>query len=177
MRVNRARRSRSILIGAIVVFAMAVAPGAFARGHVGISIGFSGPGYSVGYSDFGHGRHGWSGSFYSGYGYGRGYGGYGYGAYYPSYYAPIVDRGYYYDYPRHYRANVGPYYRDDPYYRYDRPVVRRVVHRTVRYYDRDDRDHHRGRDGYRSDSYRNDRDYRRRDDSYGRGGGYYDRGN
>ncbi len=183
MRVTLNQRLRVLLGAAVVSVAMLAAPAAFARdhgrghGHLGISIGFSGPGYSIGYSDFGHGRRGWGGSLYTGY---AGYGGYGYGNYYrPSYYAPIVDRGYYYSYPAYYPTYYGPTYYGGYYGSYDshRPVTRRVVHRTVRYYDRDDRDHrHRRHDGYRGDSYRNDRDYRRRDDAYGRGGGYYDRG-
>jgi hypothetical protein len=168
MRVPRNNRSRSVLIAVMIVFAMALSPAVFARdhgrghGHIGVRIGFAGPGYSVGYSDYGRGRHGWGGSLYSGYGYG------GYGGYYAPAYYPVVNRGYYYDSPAYY-----PTY--GSYYRYDRPVVRRVVHREVRYYDdHDRRDDHR-RDGYRYDSYRNDRDYRRRDDSYGKAS-YYDRG-
>ena len=173
MRVTPIHRLRSLFAAAIVAVAMLATPLAFARdhgrghGHLGISIGFSGPGYSVGYSDFGHGRRGWGGSFYGGYG---GYGGY----YRPSYYAPIVDRGYYYAYPAYTPSYYGGYY--GSYDHYPRPVTRRVVHRTVRYYDRDDRHHRHGHDGYRGDSYRNDREYRRRDEAYGRSSGYYDRG-
>lgn len=166
-------RSQAVLVAVIAVLALLLSPAAFARGNVGVSIGFSGPGYSIGFSDYGRGHRGWSGAAYGGYGYGHGY---GYGGHYsptyyaPTYYAPvyarhaypIVDRGYYYDYPRHSRGH----------YRHDRPIKRRVVQREVRYYD----DHHgRGHDGYRNDSYRNDRDYQRRDESYGRAS-YYDRG-
>lgn len=164
MRVLPIRRSQAFFIAAIALVALALAPSAFARGHVGVSIGFSGPGYSIGYSDYGRGHRGWGGAAWGGHGYGYG------GHYAPTYYAPayarysypIVDRGYYYDYARHSRVH----------YRYDRPIKRRVVHREVRYYD----DHRSNRnDGYRSDSYRNDRDYQRRDESYGRAS-YYDRG-
>lgn len=172
------RFHRSVLVAAVALLALAFAPGAFARGHTSVSIGFSGPGYSIGYSDWGRGHGGWGASFYGGGYYG---GGYGYG------YAPIVDRGYYYRHPSYYPSYYPTYYpsygygydygygRSYPrsYYRHDRPVVRRVVHYND-YDRRDDRRHDRDYD--RRDSYRNDRDYSRRDRDYGRGG-YYDRRN
>lgn len=183
MFVSPRRGSPAFLVAAIVLFAMSIAPTAFARGHVGVSIGFSGPGYSIGYADYGRGYRGWSGAAYGGYGSYGGYGAYdthgsfggygGYGSYgyggghfapaYTGHSYPIVDRGYYYDFPRY--SNV--------YYRTERPLTRRVVRREVRYYDvqRNSRD-----DGYRGDSYRNDQQYQRREQSYGRAS-YYDRDN
>lgn len=159
---TRFRATRLGFLAALAVLAMALAPAAFARGHV--SIGLYGPGYSVGYSDCRHcGGRGW----YPGGPYGNGY--YGYAPYRTSYRhsAPYPYYGYsgYTSYPSYYYG--GPVYRDDY-----RPVVtRRVVHREVRYYDRDDRRPVR----YSRDTYRNDRDYGRdRDRGYSRASYYRD---
>ena len=166
------RFHRSILVAVIALAALAFAPGAFARGHhTSFSIGFSGPGYSIGYSDWGRGHGHWGASFYPSYGYGyydspRHYG--------PYRYPRVVDRGYWYSQPSYYYPGAysypGSYYYPS-YSKYDRrydrprPVTRRVVrHVEVR--------HH---DGYYDrGSYRNHDQYDRRDRAYGRSG-YYDR--
>lgn len=160
MLVSRRTGSRMVLAALMLVASMVIAPSAFARGHshTSWSIGFSGPGYSVGYSDCRHcGRGYWSGNVYGGY-YAPVYSGYpSYASYGPSYY----------DYPAYYGGyGYAPRYPVN----HHRPVTRRVVTREVRYYDDRGR-----RDNYRRDSYRNDRDYDRRDRSYQRAS-YYDRG-
>lgn len=94
----------SLLIGA----GFALAPAAFARGHVGISIGL--PGLSLGYSDC---RHCYGGGYYGG-----GYFGGAYGAAYyapapvyyapaPVYYGPAASYGVAYD---NYPGYRGAYY-------------------------------------------------------------------
>ena len=98
------RKTRLSIFSAALalVAALLIAPSAFARGghhgghnNWGVSIGFSGPGYSIGYSDCRHCGRGYvSGSFY--------------GGYYPGYYAPAYTSSYYYD---------GPYY-GSSYYAY-----------------------------------------------------------
>jgi hypothetical protein len=149
---------RKLIAAGMLVASILIAPSAFARGHShsSWSIGFSGPGYSVGYSDCRHcgGGH-WSGNFYGGY-YSPVYSGY------PSYvgYGPV-----YYDYPRYYDGYVTRY----PVIHH-RPAVRRVVTREVRYYN----DHGR-RDHHRRDTYRNDHYYDRDGRAYQRAS-YYDRG-
>lgn len=159
MSVSRTIRSRLVLAAMMLFASVALAPNAFARGHGHAwSIGFSGPGYSIGYSDCRHcGRSNWGGNYYGG-SYVSVYSGYpSYASYGPSYYDSPV---YYPSYGTSYR----PYYHDRPH----RHVTRRVVTREVRYYD--DR-------GHRSSNqrYRNDRDYDRRDRGYERAS-YYDRG-
>lgn len=158
MSAVRISRFRLALFGLLAAFALTLAPSAFARSHVGVSIGFAGPGYSVGYSSC---RHcGWGGY------------GYGYGGYYGGYYAPSVSYTYaapYYGYsygPSYYESSYyGPSYYGPSNYRpsygvvyHDRaPVHRRSTVREVRYYD--------------------DRGYARdRHDGYRERGRYYDRG-
>lgn len=125
---------KSVGFALTAVIALAAAPSAFARSHTSVSIGFSGPGYSVGYTDCHHcggwGRsHGYA-SFYSG------------GYYAPSYYAPTYYGPAYY--PAYYdevvieRPVYRSYYRGGGYYHYDR------YHDGYRHHDRD-RYHHRDR--------------------------------
>jgi hypothetical protein len=161
MFVPRKNRSRAAFAAILLfVVAMFMAPSAFARGHVGVSIGFSGPGYSIGYSDCRHCGGGyWGGSVYGGGYYAPGYASYAYPSYGPAYYN---------SYPAYYPSYGSSYYYSDRHYR---PVNRRVVHRDVRYYDDRGR-----RDDYRRDSYRNDRSYSGRDGQYRRAS-YYDRRN
>ena len=106
-------RFRVLAAGLFLIFALALAPAAFAR-HYGYSIGVSGPGYSVGYSDCHH----------CGYHHDHGYVSVGlYDSYAPVYYGPA-----YYDYPSTYVVYERPcrtrYYERDRYY-----------HRHHRYYD------------------------------------------
>ena len=76
------RGFRAMVLGLLVAAGLALAPAAFARGHV--SIGINLPGVSVGYWG-GHHSHGYVGA-----------GGY-YGGYYaPTYYAPAYYDDYYY---------------------------------------------------------------------------------
>lgn len=141
------RGIRSIVLGVLVASGIALAPSAFARGHVSVGIGL--PGLSVGWSDCRHCGHGWAGNYYSG-GY---YGGYYAPAYYsysPAYYAPD-----YYG-PSYYGAG----YYAPSYYGHPRGSV---------YYYRDRPSHYYGRDG-RHDS----RDYGRRASYYDRGRDYRD---
>lgn len=183
----RNTRFRVFSAAIALVFAMLVAPSAFARGghhgghhnNWGVSIGFAGPGYSIGYSDCRHCGSGYvSGSFYGGYGSGY-YGGYGsgyYGGYSSGYYAPVYSSSYYYDAPYYgvtYYNSYPAYYPSYRPYRHHRPVTRRVVRYDNYYYNDRGRDHHRG-DGYRSDRSRHGRDYGDRDRRYSRAA-YYDR--
>ena len=112
----RKRGFRAMVLGLLVTAGLALAPAAFARGHIGI--GISVPGVSVGY---------WGGNrgFVGVGGYGGYYGGYYGPAYYDGYYAPAYYNGYYaapypaygvvynsgYYYPNHYYR--GGYYRHD----------------------------------------------------------------
>jgi hypothetical protein len=108
----RKRGFRAMVLGLLVTAGLALAPAAFARGHIGI--GISVPGVSVGY---------WGGNrgFVGVGGYGGYYGGYYAPAYYDDYYAPaygvvyggpVIRAGYPYHYYR------GGYYRHDRgYYR------------------------------------------------------------
>jgi len=172
MLFTRTRQIRLFSAAAALIVAMLFAPSAFARGghhghhggshhnNWGISLGFSGPGYSIGYSDCRHCGSGYvSGNFYGGYG---GYGGYGYNSYYPAYYDSYYYPGYsvgYYDYPS---------------YRH-RPVTRRIV-RYNTYYDDGPRRHdgyHRGGRSHGRDS----GDYGDRDRGYSSRAAYYDRRN
>ena len=184
-------RIRLFSAAAAMLVALLLAPGAFARGNHdnwNVSVGFAGPGYSIGYTDCRNCGRGYvsgsfsSGNFYSGYGgYGSyaGYGGYGsyadyggYGGYggahyssshypapYNSYY-PSYGAVYYNSYPSHRRGN-----------RHYRPVTRRVVH-YENYYSEDHRDSRSYRDDRHrnADRYDNDRGYSRR-------AAYYDRRN
>lgn len=158
---------RSGLLAALVAFAAMFAPSALARDNWGVSIGFAGPGYSVGYSDCRHcGRGAWSAGFYGG----------GYGYHRPSYagyYAyPSYSPRHYYSYPAYYPAYYPSYgyaYYDRPRHRSHRPP-KRIVHQEVRYHE----SRHDRRDGYYSrDTYRNDRDYGR-DRGYARANYYRD---
>jgi hypothetical protein len=141
----RKRGFRALVLGLLVTAGLALAPAAFAGGHV--SIGINLPGVSLGYWG-GHHGHGYVsvGGYYGGGYYG---GGYYSPAYYDSYYyapAPV----YYAPAPAYY----GSYY--------SAPVYR--SHYRTRYYDRGgdsryNRDYGRG--------YDNDRGYHRA--GYGRG--------
>jgi hypothetical protein len=127
----------------LLAAAFFAAPSAMARSSWSVSIG--GPGFGIGYSDYGH-RHGWGGN------YGYAYGGYGYGypgGYYPAYYAAPV---YYYGgyYPSYYPGYSTVVY-------YDRPVRRGYYRNSYRGYR-----HH---DGYRND-------YGHRSSYYDRSGYY-----
>ncbi|SFN26259.1 hypothetical protein [Dokdonella immobilis] len=177
------RNARFSVFSAAValILALFVAPSAYARGghhgghhgghgsNWGVSIGFAGPGYSIGYSDCRHCGGGYvSGSFYGGY-YG---GGYPVGYYGPSYsssyydYYPSYGTSYYYSYPAYY-----------PSYRHYRHAPRRVVHYDGYYRDHDRGRDHRRHDGYRGDSRHHDRDYSRHDRGYSSRAAYYDRRN
>lgn len=129
---TRNRGLRAMLLGLLATAGLALAPSAFARGHV--SIGIDLPGLSVGY---------WGGH------HGRGYVDVGVGGYYGGgYYAPAYYDSYYY-------APAPVYY--GAYY--SAPVYR--SHYRTRYHDRDDdpryyRDYDRGYDndrGYRRAGY------------------------
>ena len=189
-----AGRVRTLGVAALLACATMFAPAAFARGghhsNWGVSIGFSGPGYSVGYSDCRHCGGGYfSGSVYGGYypggyyggGWSNGYNGGYYSSHYPSSYYryPSSYYGGYYGsyYSPSYYYQGGPWYGD--YYRTthvrrsyhrERPVVVRRVVRYDDYYD-DDR---RGRD-YDDGSYYPGRDYGDRDRQYLQRASYYDR--
>ena len=101
---------RFALFGLLVAAGFALAPAAFARGHLSIGVNLGFPGVSLGYSDC---RHcGWGGNYY--------YGG-GYATYYaPSYYAaPVYYGPSYYSYPAYssvyYSAPVGRVHYSDRY--------------------------------------------------------------
>lgn len=167
LQTSSSRRIRLVSGLVALVAALMFAPSAFARdGHHGrghnnwgISLGFSGPGYSIGYSDCRHCGGGYgSVSFYSGY---SGYGGYG-GYYAPAYYPAYYDN---YSYP-----SYGAVYYSYPAYRHYRPVTRRVVRYDNYYYD-----DYRGRDRHRDSHRRDSRDYAERDRGYSRRAAYYDR--
>lgn len=165
-----------------VLAALMFAPSAFARGHHnnwGISLGFSGPGYSIGYSDCRHCGRGYvSGSIYGGYSpgyYGSSYSSSYYGGsyspgYYDSYYA--YSPGYYNSYYPSYGSSYYGYSWYRPYSHHRRVVSRRVV-RYDNYYDNDRRDHRRGHDDRRERSHRSGDD----DRGYSRRAAYYDRRN
>lgn len=76
---------RSLIAAGLLLAGAIAAPVAFARSHVSIGLGFSGPGYSVGYNNCGHCY----------YGYGAAYPAYYSDYYYPAYYEPAP--AYYYD--------------------------------------------------------------------------------
>lgn len=143
---NNKRQFGKFAFAMLIVGGMALAPSAFARGH--ISVGINVPGLSIGY--WGGSR--WHDHAYVGVGYGPSYYS-GYYApapvYYDSYYAPgpVV----YYSGPAYY----GSYYDDDGYYGHGRyrDYDRRGYDRGYRGrgdYDRGDR-HYRARDSYRGD--------------------------
>jgi hypothetical protein len=91
------RGFRAMVLGLLVAAGLALAPAAFARGHVGIGISL--PGVSVGYSG-GH----------------RGF--VGVGGYYGGYYAPAYYDPYYYaPYPAYGVVYSGPGYYSHNYYR------------------------------------------------------------
>ena len=197
MLFSSARRIRLAPVLLALLAALMFAPSAFARGHHnnwGVSLGFSGPGYSIGYSDCRNCGRGYvSGNFYGGYsggyggynggygGYNGGYGGYysGYGNYYGSYGGGYYSSSYYPTYYNTYYPSYGAVYYDYPSYRRNyRPVTRRVVR-----YDNSRYNDYRGRDSYRDDR-RDDRrderrhdsrDYAERDRGYSRRAAYYDR--
>jgi hypothetical protein len=168
------RRIRFYSVIAALAVALMFAPSAFARGghhggghhggghyggghsNWGISLGFSGPGYSIGYSDCrGCGGGYVSGSYYGGYSSG--------------YYAPTYYPSYYDYYPSYGSAYYGyPVYRD---YRHHRSGPRRTV-RYDGYYDR----HYRG-DHDRDDRRHSSRGYGDHDRGYARRSAYYDRRN
>lgn len=117
----RKRGFRALVLGLLAAAGLALAPAAFARGHIGVGIYL--PGVSIGYGGCRH-----CGGF-AGVGYG-GYGGY-YGGYYapvPVYYDAYYDAPYYPAYTgvvvhgdyynRHHYYRGGYYYRDRGYYRY-----------------------------------------------------------
>ena len=138
---NMRDKVRLALFGLLIGAGFALAPAAFARGHVSLGVSIGLPGLSLGYSDC---RHCYGG----GYGYGAGY--YG-GVYYapaPVYYSPAPV---YYG-PSYYGASYNSY----PVYRsyYNSGPVRRG------YYDGGRHD----RRGYQ------DRDHGRRASYYDRGG-------
>jgi hypothetical protein len=90
--ISRKRGFRAMLLGVVAAAGVALAPAAFAGGHVGI--GINAPGVSVGYWGGHHGRGfvdvgvGGYGGYYGGY--------YAPGYYYDPYYAPVVYSSYYY---------------------------------------------------------------------------------
>lgn len=177
MRHSIVRSSRGLFLLAAVLLSFLMAPAALARdhhSHWGVSLGFSGPGYSIGYSDCRHCGGGyWSGSFYGGGYYGGGYGGGYYGGYYsPSYYPSYGSYSYspsYYDYG-YYPSYGRVYHRTTV-----RPVVRRVVH-TRRYVDDDyyDNDGYVSERRYEDEHYRNRGQYYERDRRYSSRAAYYD---
>lgn len=128
----RKRGFRALVLGMLVAAGLALAPTAFAGGHV--SIGINLPGVSLGY---------WGGRHHGGYVDVGGY--YGGGYYGGGYYSPAYYDSYYYYAP-------APVYYDS--YYYSAPVVYRSHYRTG-YYDRGgdpryNRDYDRGyhRSGY-----------------------------
>jgi len=123
---------KSVGLALIAVVALAAAPSAFARSHTSVSIGFSGPGYSVGYTDCHH--CGWGGRSYGHVGF------YGGGYYAPAYYAPAY-------YPDYYDTVV-----------YERPVYR-TYYRGGGYYHDGYRHHDYGHHDYRGDHHRGHGDH------------------
>lgn len=173
-------RIRLASLLAIVVAAFLLAPSAFARGHHnswGISLGFAGPGYSIGYNDCRHcGGSYVIGNFYGGYSSPGYYG----GSYYGSSYSPGYYGGYSsyspgyssYGYPSYGYPSYGASYNYYPSRRSNRHHRRTVTRRVVQYdtyYTNDRRDHRSSRS---SRSHRNSR----RSNSYGYGYGDRDRG-
>ncbi|MCW5579316.1 MAG: hypothetical protein KIS89_11785 [Dokdonella sp.] len=135
------KQLRNWVLGLLFATGIALAPTAFARGHV--SVGISLPGLSIGWSDCRHCGYGygWAGN----YGYGGYYGGYG-GYYMPAYYRPRTYYAPVYYAPAYYGpAYYGAYYDRGP----------RVIHRTVYV------DDYRGDYGHRSRYYDRDGYYRR----------------
>lgn len=86
---------RYALIGLLVTAGFALAPSAFARGHLNVGVNIGLPGISFGYSDYGR-RGGYAyGGFYPAYApvyYGPSY-------YPPTYYGPVYGPAYYSGYP------------------------------------------------------------------------------
>jgi hypothetical protein len=143
------RGIRSIVLGVLVAAGLALAPSAFARGHVSIGIGL--PGLSIGFSDCRHCGHGWGGNYGGYYG-----GGYGY-SYAPAYYAP---------------AYYGAGYYDDYYPSYGAVYYSRPIHRSYYGYGGGYRNHEYRNHEYRDHGYR-DRDYGHRASYYDRGRDYH----
>ncbi|MEO8460175.1 MAG: hypothetical protein ABI451_06585 [Dokdonella sp.] len=175
MTMSRSSKFRHGLLAVLAVAALALAPSAFARGHVGISLGIALPGIGINISNGGYYGRGYYDSGYSSSGY---YDDNYYGGYAPVYYAPSYYGSAYYSnyYPRNYHHG----YRGS-----------RVTYREHGRYD------HRGshdRSGYGGHGYGGGRDYGSRGgNDHGRsgyghstrvsndrgrqhGGGYYDRG-
>jgi hypothetical protein len=138
---------RHSLFGLLIAAGLALAPSAFARGHVSVGIGL--PGISLGFSDCRHcGHGGWGGNYYGGVGY---YGGGYYSGYAaPVYYSPAYYEPSYYSYPSY----GAVYYGGGGYY-------------SDRYYGRGRHDGYRG--GYRGRDGHHDRG------DYGHRASYYDR--
>ncbi|MBS0487987.1 MAG: hypothetical protein JSS13_11650 [Proteobacteria bacterium] len=140
----RKRGFRALVLGLLVTAGLALAPSAFAGGHV--SIGINLPGVSLGYWG-GHHGHGYVDVGVGGY-----YGGYG-GGYYGNYYAPAYSGGYYG--PSYYSG----YYAPAPVYYggyYPAPVYR-TYYRSRTYYRNEGPRYDRGYDR----GYDNDRGYYR----------------
>jgi hypothetical protein len=91
---------RFAMFGLLIAAGMALAPSAFARGHVNLGINIGLPGIGIGFSDCRHCGGGYyGGGYYSGY-------------VAPAYYAPA-----YYG-PSYYGASYGPGYYESSYYGY-----------------------------------------------------------
>jgi hypothetical protein len=129
---------RHSLFGLLIAVGLALAPSAFARGHVSVGIGL--PGVSLGYSDC---RHCGGGRYYGGVGY---YGGGYYSGYAaPVYYSPAYYEPAYYSYPSYGGVYYDSYYSGGGY---------RGRHHDGYYGGHRGRDDHRGRDnGHRASYY------------------------
>ncbi len=116
-------RFRFVMLGLLVAAGLALAPAAFARGHVNLGINIGLPGISLGYSGCHHcgGGFGYYGGGYYGGGYGGYYRGYAAPAYGVSYYEPVYYSApaygaVYYSGRPHYRGYGGHHYRHDDRY-------------------------------------------------------------
>ena len=142
---NMRTKLRFALFGLLLGAGFALAPVAFARGHVNIGVNIGLPGFSLGYSD--------CRGCYGGY---SGYGGY-YGGGYANYYAPAPV--YYAPSPVYYGPSYyGGVYNSYPVYRssYYNGSVRRGHYNEGRheYRGRHDRDNGRRASYYDRDGYR-----------------------
>lgn len=155
MTINK-RGFGKIAFAMLIVVGMALAPSAFARGHV--SIGINLPGVSVGY--WGGSR--WHDHAYVGIGYSPGY----YDGDYDDYYAPAPV---YYD--SYYAPGPVVYYSDPVYYG---PTYYRGYRHEYRYYGRD-RDYHHEYRHYGGDRgyYHGGRNYRAHGSHYSHHRGHY----